>query len=145
MLYVLKSDISDFGFDYDVFGIYTGIEDLLHAANVIFNDKYSKAKEIQDEYDFSGLVFYPIRNDDINKVDFKDNKWSINYNVKTNNFYIKAQNLEYLKKQNVRKHKNMIMASKFIKKLAIKKYNSINNIELYFSFYYHYFLAYIKQ
>lgn len=97
MLYVLKSDISDFDFDYDVFGIYTSIEDLLHATNIIFDGDYDKARQIQEEYDFSGLVFYPIRNNDINKVDLEDNKWSINYNVKANNFYIKSQDLEYLK------------------------------------------------
>lgn len=100
MLYVLKSDISDFKFDYDVFGIYTSIEDLLYASAVIFGGDYDEARRIQEEYDFSGLVFYPIRNDDINKVDLDDNKWSINYNDKTNNFYIDSEVLEYLQKQN---------------------------------------------
>lgn len=100
MLYVLKSDISDFDFDYDVFGIYTSITELLHASAVVFGGDYDKARQIQEEYGFSGLVFYPIRNDDINKVDSEDNKWSINYNVKTSNFYIKPQNLEYLQTKN---------------------------------------------
>lgn len=97
MLYVLKSDISDFKFDYDVFGIYTSIEDLLYASAVVFGGDYDEARRIQEEYDFSGLVFYPMRNDDINKVDLEDNKWSINYSAKANNFYIKPQDLEYLK------------------------------------------------
>lgn len=100
MLYVLKSDISDFDFDYDVFGIYTSIEDLLYASAVVFGGDYDKARQIQEEYDFSGLVFYPIRNDDINKVDLIDNKWSIKYNDKANNFYIDSKDLEYLQKRN---------------------------------------------
>lgn len=98
MLYVLKSDISDFNFDYDVFGVYTSIENLLHATNVIFGGDYDKAQKVQEEYDFSGLVFYPIRNDDINKVDLEDNKWSIKYNDKTNKFYIDPKDLKYLQK-----------------------------------------------
>lgn len=100
MLYVLKSDISDFNFDYDVFGIYTNINELLHASEVVFGGDFDKARQIQEEYGFSGLVFYPIRNDDINKVDLDDNKWSINCNDKTNNFYIDPKDLEYLQKQN---------------------------------------------
>lgn len=56
MLYVLKGDILEY--DYQVFGVYSNLNNLLINATKIVKQDISIAENAQKDYDFSGLVYY---------------------------------------------------------------------------------------
>lgn len=67
-LYILKGDLA--GFSYTIFGAYTTKDKLIEASEKILhkycNDK--ELKETQDEYNFSGLMYYVANEENINKI-----------------------------------------------------------------------------
>ena len=75
MLYVLKGDILEY--DYQVFGIYSNLNNLLINATKIVKQDISIAENAQEDYDFSGLVYYPLDKTDIDNIPKDDNKFSL--------------------------------------------------------------------
>lgn len=80
MLYVLKGDILEY--DYQVFGVYSNLNNLLINATKIAKQDISITENAQENYGFSGLVYYPLDKTDIDRIPNDDNKWSIYWDGK---------------------------------------------------------------
>lgn len=72
-LYVLKGDIEEY--DYQVFGVFDSKEKLLQAAGDVIARDFAIAEQATEDYDFSGLVYYPLKPNEVSKCD--DNKWNV--------------------------------------------------------------------
>ena len=72
-LYVLKGDIEEY--DYQVFGVFDSKEKLLQAAGDVIARDFAIAEQATEDYDFSGLVYYPLKPNEVSKYD--DNKWNV--------------------------------------------------------------------
>lgn len=72
-LYVLKGDIEEY--DYQVFGVFDSKEKLLQAAGDVIATDFAIAEQATEDYDFSGLVYYPLKPNEVSKYD--DNKWNV--------------------------------------------------------------------
>lgn len=99
MLYVLKSDTAEL--EYTIFGIYENLDKLLQGANNVFQGDEWLANRLQNEYKFSGLVFYPFTKKDLNKNNYEDRKVYILWNSNKNQSYIKPETLSLLEKANL--------------------------------------------
>ena len=72
-LYVLKGDIEEY--DYQVLGVFDSKEKLLQAAGDVIARDFAIAEQATEDYDFSGLVYYPLKLNEVSKYD--DNKWNV--------------------------------------------------------------------
>lgn len=72
-LYVLKGDIEEY--DYQVFGVFDSKEKLLQAAGDVIARDFAIAEQATEDYDFSGLVYYPLKPNEVSKYD--DNKRNV--------------------------------------------------------------------
>ena len=80
MLYILKGDILEY--DYQVFGVYSDLNNLLINATKIVKQNISLTEDTQRDYGFSGLVYYPFDKTDIDCIPKDDNKFSIYWDGK---------------------------------------------------------------
>ena len=80
MLYVLKGDVFDY--DYQVFGIYSNLNNLLLNATKIAKQHILLTERTQKSYGFSGLVYYPFDKNDIDHIPKDDNKFDIYWDGK---------------------------------------------------------------
>ena len=58
MKYVLKGDILEY--NYQIFGIYSNLNNLLEAATKIIKYNLKTTEIAQQQYDFSGLTYFPF-------------------------------------------------------------------------------------
>lgn len=58
MKYVLKGDILEY--NYQIFGIYSNLNNLLEAATKIIKHNLETTEMAQRQYDFSGLTYFPF-------------------------------------------------------------------------------------
>lgn len=58
MKYVLKGDILEY--NYQIFGIYSNVNNLLEAATKIIKHNLETIEMAQQQYDFSGLTYFPF-------------------------------------------------------------------------------------
>lgn len=58
MKYVLKGDILEY--NYQIFGIYSNLNNLLEAATKIIKHNLETTEMAQQQYDFSGLTYFPF-------------------------------------------------------------------------------------
>lgn len=86
-LYVLKGDIEEY--DYEVFGVFDSKEKLLQAANETIAKDFAVAEFATENYNFSGLVYYPL---ELNKLSDIDNKYSIYWNAENAEASFRAEN-----------------------------------------------------
>lgn len=99
MLYILKSDTAEL--EYTIFGVYENLDKLLQAANNVFQGDEWLANRLQNEYKFSGLVFYPFAKKDLNKNNYEDRKVYILWNSNKKQSYINPETLSLLEKANL--------------------------------------------
>lgn len=74
MLYVLKGDIQEY--NYQVFGVYDSLPKLKQAAEDIIGRDFAVAEQAQEDYDFSGLVYYPLT---LNQTESAESGHAINW------------------------------------------------------------------
>ena len=72
-LYVLKGDIEEY--EYQVFGVFDSKEKLLQAASDVIASDFAIAEQATEDYDFSGLVYYPLTPNKVSEN--ADDKWSV--------------------------------------------------------------------
>lgn len=78
MLYVLKGDIQEY--NYQVFGVYDSLAKLKQAAEDIIGRDFAVAEQAEEDYDFSGLVYYPLT---LNRTENTENSHAISWDKVT--------------------------------------------------------------
>lgn len=74
MLYVLKGDIQEY--NYQVFGVYDSLPKLKQAAEDIIGRDFAVAEQAQENYGFSGLIYYPLT---LNQTESAESGHAINW------------------------------------------------------------------